>query len=197
MTVHPRKQKILDIFGKEPESLDELGQCVIQVANTYKPYYYTDKPIQTKVLGLKWEIRRGDVSNSHSCPLNGHTNWSNRNKELPSSYRGWSGRVWLRVNSSRCATALDGTLTYTGTGGYGAYNGPWCLLSRMTNANIYSWDYRFFEDDWPLIKEQYEMQQTFDILKDGKVQPQSHIFLWEDPEIVESDREIGDDITNA
>lgn len=36
------------------------------------------------------------VSNSHSCPHNGVTNWGDRDKNAPTSYPGWSGRIeWI------------------------------------------------------------------------------------------------------
>ena len=82
------KDNILKINGGEPRSLDELVSCVIKVINTVTP-----------VKGFAWDIRKGEVSNSHDCPMDGVTNWSRSDTSLPTSYPGWCGRVWIRYDS--------------------------------------------------------------------------------------------------
>lgn len=82
------------------------------------------------------------VSNSHSCPRNGVTNWSGREQfkdgtDKPRSYPGWEGRIEFQVShdqtfESRAFTALG---IHTGTGG--------------GNGKHYGYDVQLFESDWP------------------------------------------------
>ena len=87
-------------------------------------------------LSLSWS---DSVSNSHSSPRNGVTNWSGRStlqdgSPAPRGYPGWQGRIYFQTS---CDTPgffsdfLRGTRIHTGTGGSGQY------------------DVKFFEDDWP------------------------------------------------
>lgn len=182
---HPRKQRILKIFGKEPENLDELARCVIACTETRTK----------KVLGLAWNIHHQDlVSNTHSFPLDGVSNWHGH-KDKPRGYPGWTGRVWLRLNTSKDWDIGD-SLTYTGTGGGGGYGGLWENLSTMyyqiyghkpapkdaiiDRPCIYSWDYRFFDSDWPGIANEIEQQRIMAALR-GTKPIFTHKFSWEDP----------------
>ena len=53
------KSNILKIFKKEPETLDELAQCVIAVIESNN----------VKVIGFQWDIKFGDVPNTHHSPV--------------------------------------------------------------------------------------------------------------------------------
>jgi hypothetical protein len=195
--IDPRKQRILDAYGKEPETLDELARCVIKTVET-QPSGRGKNVKLCKVVGFAWNLTFGDVSNSHSCPMNGVTNWCNRDKSCPSNYPGWNGRVWIRYAEEPASFSngpLSVTLTHTGTGGGGSYNGVWKSVSTARwnrygfkspkNAYpeiaCYSWDYRIYASDWPLIGLEIEKQQLFDKLV-GNVFRHDHTFLWEDPE---------------
>ena len=202
---HPRKQRVLDIFGREPATMDELAQCVIAVVNTYKEYRITGrgkKSIRTetpgpRVVGFSWQITHSDcVSNSHSQPLDGVSNWGGKD-DKPKGYPGWTGRVWIRYEKEPTSFGSDpmaNTLTHTGTGGYGGYGGPWEAISSARwrryghereasmypQIACYSWDYRIYDMDWPLIQEVYEKELIWGILADKPVYNLSHRFLWED-----------------
>jgi hypothetical protein len=205
--MHPRKQKILDIYGKEPSTLNELGECTIAVINASvsTPNFHSRKSFcPVNVIGFRWEVRWGEsVSNSHQCPLSGVTNWGNRDSNAPTGYPGWSGRVWIRYDKEPDTFGSDlfrNTLTYTGTGGYGSYDGPWTYLSTIhyrknghskrieKRPSIYSWDYRFYEDDWPLVAEFVEQRRNWAALQD-KPYERSHTFMWQDEATVEADKE--------
>jgi hypothetical protein len=110
------KKPIVDLYGKEPETLDELAECVIKVMNQ-----------RSDVLGFQWDMWYSKcVSNTHNSPIGKPTNWG-CNDDLPRGYPGWAGRVWFRIRdrNSFGSEVLANTLTYTGTGGYGGYHGPW------------------------------------------------------------------------
>ena len=192
------KPHILNIFGREPETLDELAHCVIKVVDQ-----------ERKVYGLAWKIMRGAVSNSHSCPVGGHTNFGgNKTKQgIPTSYVGWSGRLWVRYSHSPSGFGSDPfrkTLTHVGTGGFGGYDGPFQTISTarfrrfgVKTANksaypepeLYSWDYRIFEDDWPLIALSTQKDMMFNRL--AGISPElTHNFEWQDQEIVKKDAEF-------
>lgn len=166
--MHPKQQFIKDIYGKYPETLDEVAESVIAVlSQTLAP-----------VLGFAWDIRYNKkISNSHNAPIAGHTNFSSRgrnNKDL--HYPGFSGRVWIRFAKGPdffgMSREFSDTLTHTGTGGGGSYDGLWTAIStasyntrkRVNSDSIhtkyiykypelecYSWDYKIFLSDFPGI----------------------------------------------
>lgn len=86
------------------------------------------------------------VSNSHSCPKGGVTNWG-RDKNLPTGYPGWSGRVTgsltrasKHMHSYPYSRFLNMVSIKTGTGGGG--NDGW------------GYDVKIFLDDWPGLAQQ-------------------------------------------
>ena len=212
--IHIKKQYIVDVFGKEPETLDEVAHSVIAVANSYfKASSLKPDATGASVSGFSWNITYNNkVSNSHNSPIGGKQNWGGRNKDtnVPTSYSGFSGRVWIRYNNKdRIKTScwgsdpLKSSLTYPGTGGYGSYNGPWENLNsayfkkyghkngkEMNKPDIYSWDYRFFLSDWPLIEEWIAHRELWSQLKSNEDWRGNHQFTWHDPETAEKDDEF-------
>lgn len=202
------KNRMLEIWGGEPQTLDELAQCVIAVINCQSQSRWNPKSSKlVRVAGFQWDVHWSDVSNGHECPINGQTNWEGRDKTAPRSYLGWAGRVWIRYDPGPETFGSDpfrATLTYTGTGGFGGYGGPWERISQARyeahghgcspdfypEPKIYSWDYRFFAADWPGPGGVIEKQQMWDRLGDKPSQQFHHRFLWEDPEIREKDHEF-------
>lgn len=188
MAMNAKKKYILDLFGREPATLDDLGDCVRAVIDNSG----------VRCVGLQWEVRYSDqVSNSHDAPLSGRTNFS-RKPELPIGYPGWVGRIWVRYAEypkSFGSEPFDRTLTYTGTGGFGSYNGPWHrvasahYLQRIYKKQkidypepaIFSWDYRFFSDDWPAIIIWSALTDNIN---------RRHDYQWHDPEVWDQDQQF-------
>ena len=185
--LHPRKKQILDIFGKEPETLDELGHCIFTVANYFS----------TQLDGLAWNIEyKPNISNTHNCPINGECNFS-RHPDQPLYYSGFAGRVWLRVSKS-CKESfssdiLGGSLVRTGTGGAGSYNGPWNhfeTANGLPKTRLASYgQFNIFLDDWPIINEWVEHRALFDIIQEKSLKI-NHTFFWESDEIMQYDKQI-------
>jgi hypothetical protein len=160
--MQPKKKYILDVFGHEPSTLNELGDCVRAVIDNEM-----DKS-GNRCVGLQWDIRYSDtVSNTHDAPMSGIINFGSRDGK-PTSYPGWLGRVWVRYAiypKSFGSDPFQRTLTYTGTGGFGSYSGPWERIAKThyqrgmlkrqkldyPEPAIFSWDYRIFADDWPVL----------------------------------------------
>lgn len=109
------------------------------------------------------------VSNSHSCPRNGVTNWGGDKKlkdgsPAPRGYPGFSGRITYKTSHeplSFASNIMEGTGINTGTGGGGG-------------NNTFSYDVKFFLDDWPGIanqikeeKEKYEREKLIDMIKNN------------------------------
>lgn len=207
---NPIKQNILKVYGREPETLDELARCVIAVIESQENGDIFDRKRRTvpkfhKVLGFAWDVRYSDrVSNTHSSPEGYPHNWGGK-EELPKGYPGWTGRVWIRyADESRSfgSTPFDKTLTHTGTGGFGSYDGPWkgiasARFKRYGHAQkvskdaypepkVYSWDYRFYDLDWPLIARWVEKQKVWTELS-GQPWDNSHKFTWTDSDTLISD----------
>jgi len=210
----PIKQNVLKVFGRDPRTMDELAQCVIAVIESQQnrdPWYKepgprSKKPRKTfeniRVLGFAWDIQRGDVSNSHSSPEGMPQNFG-RKESLPTYYPGWSGRVWIRYAEhpySFGSSPFEKTLTHTGTGGAGSYDGPWRSIcsahyqryghvkgkDQYPNPQCFSWDYRIFDADWPSLVEQLEKERVWNQLA-GKMAARQHRFEWTDPETLVED----------
>lgn len=184
--MHPIKQNILNIIGDEPATLDELFDATLKILNT-----------KQKVVGLCWELSYSDkVSNTHSCPLNGVLNW-NVEPDKPTGYKGWSGRLWLRLLEDYDgfgSELFNGTLVHTGTGGGGTYGGPWHALGNAIFDNgdktikkpvCYGWDCRIYLDDWPEL----EKWIMFCQLSDNGDYTRNRI-VWQDDETMQKDKEI-------
>lgn len=190
------KNRIVKQFG-EPNDLDQLARAVIGTIDLYKDSTRS-KTAKHKVVGFAWEIRYGNVSNTHDCPIDGKSNWGGRDPDTPTSYPGWSGRVWIRYSNEHHngfgSDPFHDTLTYPGTGGWGGYEGPFQKISSARFARyghthpedsypepqVYSWDYRFYEADWPGVKEWVEKQKIIAGLTDRSFD-NSHRFEWWDP----------------
>ncbi len=69
---NPIKKNILKVFGKEPESLDELAKCVIAVINSK----LDRNKKEVKVSGFAWDISYSElVRNTYSSPFGYDKNW--------------------------------------------------------------------------------------------------------------------------
>lgn len=173
------KNRFVKRYG-EPSNFDELGHALIKHASIQS---------NQKVVGLKFDVTgRKNVSNSHNCPINGVENWW-REKDLPLGYPGWIGRVWIRLDSSPMSFGSDAflhSLTYTGTGGAGSYDGPWKQVNAVKKIPIYSWDWLLFESDWPLLKQYMEKIIVTNTLS-GKTFDKRFVFQWNDPSVEKSD----------
>lgn len=131
-----------------------------------------------KVLKITHSMRWSDsVSNSHSCPHNGVTNWGGRVEGAPRGYPGWTGRVdWIvewpkefdgiylgsdLFSRGTFCTGRQRAHTGTGGGGGGHFNkefNTWC------QSPGYSFD--IFAADWPGMARYYEKQRMWKLLKE-------------------------------
>jgi len=129
-----------------------------------------------KVLKITHSMRWSDsVSNSHSCPHNGVTNWGGRVEGAPRGYPGWTGRVdWIvewpkefdgiylgsdLFSRGTFCTGRQRAHTGTGGGGGGHFNkefNTWC------QSPGYSFD--IFAADWPGMARYYEKQKMWKTL---------------------------------
>jgi hypothetical protein len=100
-------------------------------------------PETDKIIKIELNVRYNPkVSNSHSCPRGGVTNWCARHPNHPTSYPGFSGRVDCVLKRDSKHTGqypmydfLDMIGLRAGTGGGG-------------NENC-GWDTKLFLADWP------------------------------------------------
>jgi hypothetical protein len=98
--------------------------------------YATPATIVGMKLDLTWNPA---VSNTHSCPHNGVSNWGGRDKKAPTGYPGWRGRIWIRA-AAECpgflSHYLDRSGIHLGSGGYGVYDGPARTIMTVYNSHI-------------------------------------------------------------
>lgn len=132
---------------------------------------------EPQTIGLKLDVGWSDrISNSHSSPQNGVQNFNSSNN-LPRGYPGWSGRVWIRYAQEARPWGSDSllqVLLHTGTGGAGAYGGPWQDISSDLYAadpkrynrdmHLYSWDCKIWASDHPELWDLHrQMQETLEL----------------------------------
>jgi hypothetical protein len=206
----PIKENILRVFGRDPETLYELAECVIAVIESQPNQGWGEKKRKTaanhRVAGFAWDIRYSDrVSNSHSSPEGLPQNFIGK-KDVPDSYPGFTGRVWIRYAdepNSFGSEPFEKTLTHTGTGGAGSYSGPWAAIASARwqtyghkrgagmypEIHCYSWDYRFYLADWPGINRWVEKQRIWSELTEKPWQT-NHKFSWTAPEVLSADTEF-------
>lgn len=197
---HPKKKNFLKLSGGvDPATLDELFECIKAVMINSG----------TKLTGLAFDIRYAEVSTSHDAPLLFDRS-KLKNYEFP-LLPGFSGRVWARYDSKPENTwgsdPFSPTLSYTGTGGYGSYEGPWLGISKSiyhlyrmagnstkgpltlkcgnvpdSYLHFYSYDYRLFLDDFPEIRKTIDEMLVLHKLGGGGVPyRQNTHFEWNDP----------------
>ena len=219
MKLHARQQHIIDVYGKAPENLDEIAEATIAVLTQH-----------TRVVGFSWNVSYDrSSSNSHYAPVTGVTNWGGRaGPDVPRGYPAMFGRVWIRYerdpNFMGLSDRFREALSYPGTGGGGAYSGPWDKICHAVyktktfekpngrgwrkpiyqypDPDCYSWDYRFFLEDWPELErtvlgesrafeERQDKQEAWHKLQGKWFQRPSftftHQFRWEDPDTLKAD----------
>lgn len=135
------------------------------------------KKSKVNLILLKLHLdHRGQISNSHSAPIHGVTNWGNRHKDRPRNYPGWSGRVWVffsKVPDTHFSSEFSNSLIYSGTGGGGLYNISGRVRDHIghppdlpnnrydkytykgRSIRPYSYDCKVFLDDLPGIQAHY------------------------------------------
>lgn len=198
-----RLAKLKKRFG-EPETLDQAFEFLLNSLQAEG-----DPRRGPLVLGLAWSVSYRDrVSNTHSCPATGETNWGCK-PDKPNGYPGYSGRVWVRYGYqdpnkfSWGSDPFNRSQFFTGTGGGGSYDGPWKALctarynrfghkkhaSYYPEIDCFSWDFRFYHDDFPAIRELWVKNNLFNVVATGKTRINIEQYrVWEDPATVEADR---------
>ena len=194
-------------FG-DPQTLDDLAWFVINAVN--------DSLLRAdptaRVVGFAWNVGYSkNVSNSHNSPANGVCNWGGREvlpdgSPAPRGYPGFSGRVWIRINkriSGFASSHVSRSFTHPGTGGFGSYDGPWNAVATAYYANfrnkslsttdepmMFSWDYRFYMDDFPEIANLVSKTQVYQALANLPIDNPEHRFTWTNPDVVKQDAEF-------
>ncbi len=129
-----------------------------------------------KVLKITHRLQWSDsVSNSHSCPVGGVTNWGDRTPGAPRGYPGWQGQIeWLvewpkefdyvYLGSdlfSRGSFSSGRQRAHTGTGGGagGHFNkefNTWCQRPQYS--------FSIFASDWPGMARYYEKRKMWSLI---------------------------------
>jgi hypothetical protein len=120
----------------------------------------------SKLKSIKLDVTyNSNVSNSHSCPLNGVTNHSRQDLSKPSSYPGWSGRIAFVIESSTkhriSASYFKQSGINTGTGSVSNSE-----ITKQTNTSQHRYDVKMFADDFKALAYKEEVHRTFKALQD-------------------------------
>lgn len=112
-----RRDAVINKMRTECSTIDELRDYLIE---------HWDEMIAEKVKlnGINFSSMRwyDSVSNSHSCPISGVTNWWGK-PDLPKGYPGWIGRIHIQVTGKLLdqSFVLSKLGIHVGTGGGGSY----------------------------------------------------------------------------
>lgn len=176
--VHDKIKFMEDNFWNRVRSLDQLKAAILQhcdvlALNGVENYWSSFRrqklnptPLtEFETFRLHWNE---NVSNSHSCPHNGVTNFGLKNN-LPTGYPGWKGRFDYRVRTDSnqlhsypgSSDMWRGTRIHTGTGGGGGHR-----IKNGVYEQGFGYDVRLFANDWPAMAAEYERAQVWLILKD-------------------------------
>lgn len=156
------RDDFLDRMGQEVTSQESLEQFIKDnwdwfFSNGYQNGWRAQSNevheyVEVSFEGLRWSET---LSNSHSCPRGGVTNWGGRDSfsdgtPKPRCYPGWGGRINIRVRTpfvtkNRQADGFGSdyfkyTPIHTGTGGGGG------IKDGVTK---YSYDVKLWADDFP------------------------------------------------
>jgi hypothetical protein len=193
-----------ELYERE-QSIDDWMQMVIDYQHLFWAEAAAGDPYDWKIVGTKMSrakdakvvpvprvlkiehsLRWNDsVSNSHSCPVGGVTNFSqshNRQQglNLPEGYPGWQGRVdwivewpkeldYVYLGSdlfSRGTFQSGRQRAHTGTGGGGGGR-----MSKEFNTWVHcpGYDFRIFAADWPGMARYYEKRRMWKTLSDKEL----------------------------
>lgn len=168
-----------DLFWAEAASADPHDWE--RIGKTYKKVAMpVPRLLEFTEFNLRWHE---SVSNSHSCPHNGMTNWGgyNSDKGAPNGYPGWGGRVsWIvawpeewdgvylgsDLFKGLCSSGRGNRRrAYSGGGGGGGLT-----FSKKYNCYVQSfgYDFKLFDADWPGIARYYEKRRMWATLSDRK-----------------------------
>ena len=162
-----------DNFWNRVKSLDQLKAAILQHCDVFaargvKEYFCGGrrklKPtplVEFNEFSLKFNDL---VSNSHSCPVDGVTNWAGKTllkdgSPAPRGYSGWQGRIDYIVQSHKGQTSdypggsdmWVGSRIHTGSGGGGGHR------DRDTKfLQSFGYDTKLFASDWPAMANEYE-----------------------------------------
>ena len=113
--------------------------------------YDTKATLVAIKLSVKWYDL---LSNTHSCPRSGITNWD-RDKNLSLGYSGWYGRInyVVQTKSRNSDRPFDQLPIHTGTGG-GSSN--YKKNDDTSESVSYSYDVTLWADDFPGLLAEHE-----------------------------------------
>lgn len=117
-----------------------------------------DIPSDFKIKVTNFSLEYSDkVSNSHSCPRDGVSNWNGNMPGVPNHYPGWYGRIYYLTSHDINGIGSDlfkGTGINTGSGG--------------GSKNRRGYDVKLFASDWPVINSILSSDRCESLLKNER-----------------------------
>lgn len=154
-------------------NLSDIHDLSNMLVKLCKEYYDID------IKDLKIDLTFNEkVSNAHSCPLNGITNWKCDDNK-PIGYPGWDGRISGYFSKKNYSSKFNDSISdflkqnflvfNTGTGYNGRFNE--CKLDILLQLYL---------DDFPLIKEKYKTykENYLKAMNNNKVRAELNHIAW-------------------
>ena len=145
--------KIADSFRLELDNINNLESLL-----NSKIEQHIDKKWKVKIDNLRF----GEISNSHSCPLIGVQNWDKK-ADKPKSYLGWSFNLSGNYQN-KGKKQLESRTIFHGDWGWSdtykpSFGGFRGIHSHGGGGGNGGWQYycRIFLDDFPKLKEKHEL----------------------------------------
>lgn len=134
----PTYDKIVAWINNHPEFFFDNHY---RASSLWKPRDYAQERMDFRIEVLSLRLTWNDsVSNSHSCPRDGVTNWGGRDEDGPRGYPGWRGSIDFKVSSVQGFSSgiFEGTGVCTGSGG-------------SSGDGTLGYEVKLFASDWPAL----------------------------------------------
>lgn len=159
----------------DPRNWDRVGKPLHHGKNA--PIMPAPKLLEFTKINMHWEDW---VSNSHSCPHNGVTNWGLKDvfedgTPKPTGYPGWCGHIkWLvewpkefdgiYLGSKLFSRGVFRTGRQRANTGSGGGSGMHFNKKYQTHCQEPGYEFRLYAADWPGLARYYEKQRMWSVL---------------------------------
>jgi len=115
---------------------------------------------------IEVNVSFGNVSNSHGAPLNKKCNWSGHDKNYPTSFLGWSGRIKGTISNYKKNKDISESMSsllfnnYEGGRGFRAFHTASGCPGDVEGKYPMDIGFYFFLEDFPKLAESYELFNT-------------------------------------
>lgn len=144
----------------------ELPRILVSYLTVAKGFKFEESPEELFTFNLELQFS-DSVSNTHSCPRGGVTNWGGNKKDAPRGYPGWKGRIQYRTHKSFCKVSNDYRKGIRSTDLlklFGIHTGAGSGNKAEDGAMVHGYQVELFGTDFPLPYEKVMKKRMMDTI---------------------------------